>query len=410
MKTDLVDLIDHRHSVQAYQTVGQVFEVFAKHRFEYMAVLEGDHLLGICCKRDMGMLLGSQYGFSLFAQKPIRDHLRPDPVCADTETDIRELFGVVFSRSGDTFYDDVLLLSPAGRFLGLIFTQTLVKLQNRFHRESIRLLEQQQNEIALKNQQIEADLRMSRELQHALLPEHYPVFPPEREATSSVFRFHHSYVPYGIVGGDFFHVTQLGDMRAGMFIADVMGHGVRSALITTMLRALLEGLGPERVDPGRLLGQINVELTKILEQVGSEVMFATACYLVADAEEHTLSYASAGHPPPIHVRYRAGIIETLEHPNPGTILGVFEQAEYVAHISPIEPEDSVFLFTDGIFEVKNLQGQELGLEQLKKVVGSRLQLQTAHVLEEIITEARRYSEIDAFSDDVCLLALDFNKP
>ena len=407
MKSDLVDLIKHRHFVQADQPVGQVFQKFCTHRFEYMAVLDDEGLAGLCSKQDIGTLLGSQYGYSLFAHKLIRDHLRPNPVRVELGTDIHEVFELVFSRGEDTFYDDVVLLSPAGKFLGLIVTQTLVKLQNLYHRESIRLLEEQQREITLKNEQIEADLRMSGELQHALLPDRYPVFPPQAEATTSLFRFHHRYLPYGIVGGDFFHVTQLDDMSAGVFIADVMGHGVRSALITTMLRALLEELGPKFLDPGKLLSQINLKLTRILKQVGRDVMFTTACYLVTDAVKHTLSYASAGHPPPIHVRFRAGIIEMLEHPRPGTILGIFEEADYVSHVSSIEPEDSIFLFTDGIFEVKDSQGQELGLERLKNMVGSRLYSQTADTLDEIIREARDYSEKDQFADDVCLLVLDF---
>ncbi|HUL11200.1 MAG TPA: SpoIIE family protein phosphatase [Methylococcaceae bacterium] len=409
MKADLRDLISHRTSVQADQSVEAVYRLFAQHHFEFMAVLDGERLLGMCARREIGMLLGSRYGFSLFAQKPIRNHLKPDPACVATGTPVTEVFRTVFAREAGAFYDDVLLIGPAREFLGLIETQTLVKLQTRFHLESIRLLEEQQREITRKNEQIEADLCMSRELQQALLPDRYPVFPPETEPAASVLRFHHRYQPYGIVGGDFFHITRVSDMVAGVFIADVMGHGVRSALITAMLRALLEQLGPTVTDPGQLLAHLNGELTQILGQAGNDVMFATALYLLVDGAGDSVRYATAGHPFPLHVRCRAGIAETLHHPDPGTILGVFEDAVFLTHEKSVDPADSIILFTDGLFEVLDSSGREFGMQGLLKTIGSRTGEPTEELLEALLKDARQFSATNEFSDDVCLVAIDLNR-
>jgi serine phosphatase RsbU (regulator of sigma subunit) len=408
MKLDLRDLIDHRRFVTADQTVGQVFHLFSKHAFEFMAVLDGECLLGMCAKRDIGMLLGAQYGYALFAQKPIKDHLRSNPVCVKTGSDIREVFKTVFSRPAQAFYDDVLLVGYEGEFLGLIHTQTLVRLQNRFHLQSIRLLEEQQYELNLKNAQIEADLRMCKELQRALLPERYPTFPPGVESHVSALRFYHRYYPFGLVGGDFFHVRQLSDFAAGIFIADVMGHGVRAALITAMLRALLEKCGQDAMSPCQLLAEVNTETTRILTHVTNEAMYITALYVVADARNRTIRYSTAGHPLPIHVQNRLGLVEIMEHPEPGTVLGVFEDATFCTHEESVEPEDWVLLVTDGIFEVEDAQGREFGLGGVKQAISEGGKRPIADAVEHLLVNARRFSKDRRFGDDVCLLAIEFD--
>ncbi len=405
---DLDSLVSHRNWVGADQTLGEVFQIFADHGFDYMGVLEGKSLLGLCAKRDLGMLLGSKYGFSLFAPRPIKHYLLPNPIRIKFGTPIQEVFFAVFAREGDTFFDDVLLVGQNEEFLGLIETQSLVKLQNQFHLESIRLLEKQGREIRLKNEQIEADLRICRELQRALLPLAYPRYPPRTPAGgANAFRLHHYYRPVGMVGGDFFHIKKVQQLVAGIFIADVMGHGVHSAVITAMLRAMLETLAPEIYqDPALLLGQINREFAKLLLQSASDVIYASALYVVADAQSCSLCFASAGHPLPIHVRGRMGSVETLDHPNPGTILGVFEQADFFNHIQPYEPGDSLIVYTDGIIEVENSMGKEFGLIRLREVLSATIGCPINQVLDELIARAGEFSASGQFSDDICLVGVD----
>ena len=84
-----------------------------------------------------------------------------------------------------------------------------------------------------------------------------------------------------------------------------MGHGVSSALITAMLRALIEGCGADAADPSVLMTHLNSEFTKILRQTDT-VLFATAFYCVFDADRGELRYARAGHPYPFHLQRRGG--------------------------------------------------------------------------------------------------------
>ena len=103
------------------------------------------------------------------------------------------------------------------------------------------------------------------------------------------------------VGGDFFAVSALSENEAGVFICDVAGHGVRSALVTAMIRALAEELKPLATDPGQFLSKLNSDLHAILKHTGTP-MLTTAFYLVADWTTGPMRYANAGHPKPLHVR------------------------------------------------------------------------------------------------------------
>src|SRR4030095_2999601 len=101
-------------------------------------------------------------------------------------------------------------------------------------------LEQRDRVIRRKNEQMETDLRMATELQQALMPNVYPSFPASSSQGQTRLRFYHRYLPASMLGGDFFHIARLSDDAAGICICGVLRHGVRAALITAMLRALIE--------------------------------------------------------------------------------------------------------------------------------------------------------------------------
>ena len=103
-----------------------------------------------------------------------------------------------------------------------------------------RRVEKRTRELREKNQQMEEELKMARELQVALLPQQFPTVPADVTVQESALRFLSLYFPTGDVSGDFFRVFPVGEKAAGVFICDVMGHGVRSALITSVIRGLVE--------------------------------------------------------------------------------------------------------------------------------------------------------------------------
>lgn len=397
---DLRELISHDTSVQGSRTVEQVYKLFAESEHEFMAVLDGGRLLGMCARREIGMLLGARFGFSLFARKPVAQHLCAEFTSVVAGSPVAGVLQAISARNPETFYDDVILMDRDEKFLGLIATRTLVQLQNRILAGHIR-------QLKLKNEQIESDLAMARELQQALMPARYPVFPAGADPSRSVLQFHHRYLPSGSMGGDFFHVMRLPDSRAGVFICDVMGHGVRSALITTMLRALVEELAPLAPEPGELLGNLNVELSKILRQTG-EVLFTTAFYMVLEAGSEDVSFGCAGHPAPFHLRRCEGVIEPLYAPRGmgGPALGLFGESAYSTNRCRVAPGDGIVLFTDGIYEVDNPGSEEYGERRLMNYVKHRMDTSPDEMLDGILAEVRNFSGAQDFADDVCLVAVE----
>src|SRR5207247_11184856 len=119
-------------------------------------------------------------------------------------------------------------------------------------------------ELQQRNTEMQQDLDLAREVQEAFLPQQYPTFPAGAASTESTLLFHHRYLPTATVGGDFFDVLPLSDTEAGVFICDVMGHGVRAALVTAIIRGLVEELRPLAVDPGESLTGITRRLISIL--------------------------------------------------------------------------------------------------------------------------------------------------
>jgi phosphoserine phosphatase RsbU/P len=258
-----------------------------------------------------------------------------------------------------------------------------------------------------KNEQMEEDLKMAREIQQTMLPQKYPTFPKEADPRDSRFRFSHRYHPTGAVGGDYFNVLALSDTEAGIFICDVMGHGVRSALIAAMVWALVEELKPLGGDPGKLLTHLNRDLCAILKNTGSPTL-TTAFYLVADALTGRLRYANAGHPKPLLVHRQPASVESLGNSdgksNPA--LGLFEDAVYATSQCPLAEGDLVMLFTDGLYEVEGANQQLYSQEMLMEAVRRRARLPVAALFDELLAEIKQFGLGQEFVDDVCLVGME----
>jgi serine phosphatase RsbU (regulator of sigma subunit) len=404
--TDFRRMIGHRECVQAKDLLEDVHRRFAQHQQEYMAVLDGPQLLGLCARRQVGMTLGARFGFAMYSRRPIRDMLLPAATQISTGESLAAVLHKVFTRPDDCFFDDVLLVDEAGSFLGLIFARTLVRLQNTLLENNIGELEAKQAELNRKNQELENDLRMASEIQLALLPQQYPPFPPQAPPEQSCLRFYHRYQPSGVVSGDFFHVFPLSPGAVGIFICDVMGHGVRSAFVTAMLRTLVQELGHLGGNPGELLTRVNSELKAILKQTG-ELIYATGFFLILDVHTGRIRFAKAGHPAPLWLRHETGTVQPLCCPATarGPALGLFEGSRYGTAEGVISAHDSLFFFTDGLVELFNAKGEEFGEPRLAEEIHRRRDMELKPMMDAIFAEARNFTENLQFDDDVCFVGL-----
>jgi phosphoserine phosphatase RsbU/P len=384
-----------------------VFEIFKNEVVNFVAVLGDADLLGMCSRQETAALLGGRYGFSLWARKPIAQHLCKQETRIDVAMPIGDVLRAVFARPDKNFYDDVLLVDERGGFVGFIATETLFKVQNALLLTNIRELEDRDRVIRRKNEQMETDLRMATELQQALMPNVYPSFSAGPNQAPPGLRFYHRYLPASMMSGDFFHIARLADDAAGICICDVMGHGVRAALITAMLRALIETHGAEAADPGRFLTELNGEFTKILKQTGT-LVFATVLYCVINIRERDARFARAGHPAPLHVRRPAGEVRTIAsvEGSTGPAMGLIPNAQFKTTEAKLAPGDLLFFFTDGVVEVEDTCSRQFGIEGLRQSIQSNLGRPSESLLEAIISDVYTFAGSTVLTDDACLVVAE----
>jgi len=404
---DLRALVSHRIATQSGASMEAVLEIFKDGIVNFVAVLQGERLLGMCSRQETAALLGGRYGFSLWARKSIAQHLCKQETRIKVTMPIGDVLRAVFARPDKNFYDDVLLVDETGGFLGFIATETLFKVQNALLLTNIRELEERDRVIRRKNEQMETDLRMARELQQALMPNAYPSFSAGPSEGQTSLRFCHRYLPASMMSGDFFHIARLSDDSAGVCICDVMGHGVRAALITAMLRALIETHAVDAADPGRFLTELNNEFTRILKQTGT-LVFATVLYCVINIRERDARFARAGHPAPLHVRRTAGEVGAVasgESSN-GPAMGLIPNAQYKTTEAKLSPGDFLLFFTDGVVEVEDKEGRDFGIEGLRESIRSNLDQPAESLLESLISDVYNFADSTVLTDDACLVVAE----
>ncbi len=171
-----------------------------------------------------------------------------------------------------------------------------------------------------------------------------------------------SYVTCSRAGGDYYDILPLPDDQWGLFLADVSGHGVAAAVVMAMMHTLLHAYPGAPVPPSQVLGYINRHLLA----VAPEGMFATAFYGIYDPARRRLRYASAGHPSGLRRRGSYDIRE-LERPG-GLPLGIVPNETWAEGETALHPGEALLLYTDGIVEGANPNGEPFGRERLENAL------------------------------------------
>ena len=275
------------------------------------------------------------------------------------------------------------------------------------HKRAQELLSRFADALNKRNQEMQEDLKMAREVHQIFLSQGYPSFLRGAASGESALRFTHRYLPTSALGGDFFEILPLSDTRAGVFICDVMGHGMRAALVTSILRGLIDKYRDCAHDPDRLLAEINHALMTNLKTV-STTIFATACYVVLDATTGQLRCASAGHPSPLVLRRGTRTVERLEGQilSHAPALGLLQDSVYPVTTHTLAFHDSLLLFTDGLYEVEGANGEEFGFDRLQEIVAKHVAERSGVLLDDLLMETRRHAATGEYTDDVCIVEVE----
>lgn len=264
--------------------------------------------------------------------------------------------------------------------------------------KSILLYEQiYRNYIFLKkrNSQMKEELNLAKKIQKNLLPINMPKL---EGATVEVW-----YKPMEMLGGDFFDFIIDREKRGfGIFISDVAGHGVPAALITMMIKSLLSTHRIYFNRPQSLLNKINLSLFD--NNVSS--FFVTAFYIFIDLHEKKIYFSSAGHNEMILYRKRKEYFHQLKPK--GKFLGVFPEIDCEQQSMDIQSGDRIVLYTDGIIDIINAKGEELGYEGFKNLIHLTRNLDTVSTRNFLMENINRFENNQEFSDDKCFIVIDIH--
>lgn len=245
---------------------------------------------------------------------------------------------------------------------------------------------------------IERELEIARQIQAGLLPDHNAVVPGLQIATR--------YIPATSVAGDFYDFLKADGCGLGILIADVTGHGVPAALSASMVKVAIRAQS-ERMDrPADVLAGLNTILCGNLQG-----QFVTAGYVYLDVAGKQLSYSGAGHPPLLLWRNRHQNVAEIEEN--GIFLGAFSETAYSSRAVCFEPGDRCLLYTDGILEAPNQQGEEFGSERLRDFLVKNRDLSTQQFCDALVSALDRWCARPADReqhDDLTLVAVDFVAP
>jgi phosphoserine phosphatase RsbU/P len=232
-----------------------------------------------------------------------------------------------------------------------------------------------QNDLLQKamvaRERLETEVQLARQIQKTFLPEALPQIPGwELAARWKTARQ---------VGGDFYDVFDLPNNRLGLFIADVADKGVPAALFMALTRTLVRAAVAENYSPAEAMKRVN----ELLFPDTRQGMFVTAVYAVLDMETNELTYANAGHNPPVWVK-GDGSIEKLTRT--AIALGVVVGEPVRQRTIQLEAGDSLLLYTDGLTESFNNEGDLYGEERLLEALLAN-PCASAHELLDVIEKS-----------------------
>ncbi len=251
-------------------------------------------------------------------------------------------------------------------------------------------------EIAERNRMLEAahkkltfELELARKVQFALMPR-----PPKpRGVLHAAVR----YTPANQLGGDVYDFYRFDNNRLGILVADVSGHGVNSAMLSGMVKALAAPLSIAVMEPGELLAGLDVAG----EQYFPEGYFCTAFFLIADEETGLVRYAGVGHPPAIIVG--PGGPRTLPS-NPG-MLGIGMVDGTAGGTDRILPGESLVIYTDGLTDAMDPGDVLFGEDRLKTLLQSYHGAEPGEILTQVDQALEKHTFPGRPSDDINIIVV-----
>ena len=242
-----------------------------------------------------------------------------------------------------------------------------------------------------ERKRLEAELELSAIVQRALLPQTPPDIPGVELAAFSR--------PAEIVSGDYFDFFQFRDGAHGLVIADIPGHGVSSGMLMSSLQAAIRTMAPETDSPSEILTRIN----RFYIHNINFTTFVTVFLASYNPVTRALTYASAGHNPPLVVHKRGGGTTWLKPTGPA--IGLAEEFHPKTEQVTLERGDLLFLYTDGVTEAFSPTKEEFGTLRLSELLRKNADLSVSNITQTVRRGLEAFGNGHALEDDTTFVAL-----
>ena len=249
---------------------------------------------------------------------------------------------------------------------------------------------------ANEKKRLDHDLEIARDIQRILLPAEAPAV--------NGFEISGINIPARQVSGDYFDYIKVDDERLGVAIADVSGKGVPASLIMAICRSVLRSQATQNPSPADVLQKVNRQLYPDIK----EDMFISMAYLVLDqARNGSVTLSRAGHDAPLLYKRASESVTPLKPP--GMVLGidsgnVFDRLTNEIAV-PLERDDCLVLYTDGVTEAIDTEGNEFGMERLMQSVRASATSGAAAVITRLIDELRNFVGAHPQNDDITMIVI-----
>ena len=290
------------------------------------------------------------------------------------------------------------VLALANSISGKAFTKVDFSLANLIGEQGALALQSAEaiDALIMRNK-LEFDLRLASSVQRYLLPEKLPM--------SKTMQFAAKYSPQQLIGGDFYDFFNLPNNKIGIVIGDVSGKGISAAILMALCQTKLRDIAKSCDSPAKALRLLNSEMVRAMRSD----MFITMIYLIADSESGEIKLARAGHERPLLARL--GTDEPAQEiKSSGMAVGMVTEElfdEVIEDVSfTMSIGDALVLYTDGLTEAVNANGEEYSTKRLAQTV-STLRSRCANDLnDEIIKSVSSFmSPNEKYSDDLTLLSI-----
>jgi len=247
-----------------------------------------------------------------------------------------------------------------------------------------------QDQLRRANQQMNRDLQIARRVQEALVP-------PNRFETPRL-EIRSAYIPSETLSGDFYDYFQQGDLTY-LFVADVSGHGLPSAILVSLLKSYIH----TEAHPETSLAAFMSSLNDFLFSVSLPTQFATAQLFRLDGD--LLLYSNAAHPP--FILHRRASRETLVLEQPSHLLGAMPNMPFEQESLTIGPGDTLFVYTDGLTDRRDASGEFYSTDRIAEVIARSHEDDLGTLYERIFEDVSTFRSTEEFRDDIAFVVTRF---